>query len=345
MKRTIETKTNGLLRGLSCLTCLGALALGCSSNDDASTGSLTVLLEAEDVIVEGLEPGDDVENIKDGWAVSFDKYLATVGHLDLHLSSDESVEAESEDVYVIDLTDVPASGEELWMFEELEAGRWEFNYETPGAAHGGMRHESVEEDDFDFMVENDFTYHIEGSLEKEDGESCPPSDLADVGDLEPNGNTSGGNDCYDNPNISFTISAQAETVFGPCEIDEVPGVSVPEGGAQTVAISIHGDHIFFNGFPEGDEGGISRQAQWLADCDLNLDGTVTQEELEAVTPADLPVMEDYQFGGAPIEPTDMYQYVRAQLKTQGHYQGEGECPVDGVAHEHGHDEDDHDHDH
>ncbi len=339
MKNTTQPKKTIHTLGITRLTCLGALALGCSASGEGSTGDLTVLLEAEDVITEGLEAGDDVENIRDGWTVTFDKYIAAVGHLDLHLSSDESVDAESADVFVIDLTEVPTSGEELWMFEQIESGRWEFNYETPTAAEGGMRHESVSKDDFDFMFDNEYTYHIKGALEKEDGESCPPAALADVGDTEPNGNKSGENDCYDNPNISFTISAEAETAFGPCEIDEIPGFSVPEGGVQTVAITIHGDHIFFNGFPEGDEGGVYRKAQWLADCDLNLDGAVSQKELEAIKPADLPAMADYQFGGAPIEPTDMYQYVRAQLKTQGHYQGEGECPVDGVAHEHDHDHD------
>ena len=51
----------------------------------------------------------------------------------------------------------------------------------------------------------------------------------------------------------------------------------------------------------------------------------------------------YQLGGSPITPlNDMYDYLSAQLKTQGHFQGEGECPVDGVEHDHGHD---HDHDH
>lgn len=101
-------------------------------------------------------------------------------------------------------------------------------------------------------------------------------------------------------------------------------------------MTIHGDHLFFNGFPEGDEGGVMRLAQWLADCDLNLDGTVTQAELEAIDPAQLPELDDrYQLGGSPITPIDdMYVYVTAQLKTQGHFQGEGECPVDGLAHEH-----------
>jgi len=103
-----------------------------------------------------------------------------------------------------------------------------------------------------------------------------------------------------------------------------------------VAATIHGDHIFFNGFPESGEGGVMRLAQWLADCDLNLDGEVTREELEMIAPADLPEIDTrFQLGGSPITPLlEMWDYVTAQLKTQGHFQGEGECAFDGMAHGH-----------
>ena len=103
-----------------------------------------------------------------------------------------------------------------------------------------------------------------------------------------------------------------------------------------MAATIHGDHLFFNGFPEGDEGGVMRLAQWLADCDLNLDGVVTEAELASIAPSDLPEIDTrFQLGGSPITPlANMLEYVRAQLKTQGHFQGEGECPVDGVEHDH-----------
>ncbi len=333
------------------LFALGCLSLGvtaCGSGDEGDTGSLSVLLEAEDVIVDGLEAGDETANIRDGWDVTFEKYVVVVGDIDLHFSTDEDIEAEAEDIFAVDLKAVGSSGLPLWGFDDLRAGRWEFNYMTSGGAHGALRDDSVEEDDFDEMVEQDWTYLIEGELTNEDGQSCPPASLVEPGDKEPNGNSSGDNDCYDAQSIKFLIGAQAETFFGNCEIDGVPGVSVPSGGTQTVAITIHGDHLFFNGFPTGAEGGVRRQAQWLADCDLDLDGTVTQEELESITPSQLPVMDDFQLGGAPIEPTDMYQYIRAQLKTQGHYQGEGGCEIDGEAvdhsgHDHG-DEDDHDHD-
>jgi len=316
------------------LLLVGAAAVGCGS--DAGTGSLTALLEAEDVIVDGIEAGTGPENMRDGWDVRFDRYIATVGDLDMHLASNEAVDVEGADVFVVDMTDVPSAGLDLWQFDGLRAGRWEFSYATPGAADGAMRHTSVSQADFDEMVANDWTYLIDGTLSNADGESCPPAALAQTGSATPNGNLSGTNPCYDAPTVRFLFGASAETSFGPCEVDEVPGFAVTSGGSSTVSMTLHGDHLFFNGFPEGAEGGVTRLGQWLADCDLNLDGTVTAAELEAVAPAQLPELDfRYQLGGSPITPiNNMYTYVTAQLKTQGHFQGEGECPVDGLGHMH-----------
>lgn len=320
--------------GWTNLLLIGAAAVGCGG-DGGGSGSLTALLEAEDVIVDGIAAGDDPDNIRDGWTVSFDRYIATVGDLDMHLSTNEAVDVEGADVFVVDMTQVPSAGLDLWQFDGMRAGRWEFNYATPGAADGGMRHSSVSQADFDEMVANDWTYLIDGTLSNAAGESCPPAALAEVGSATPNGNMSGTNPCYDAASIRFTFGATAETSYGPCQTDDLPGFAVTDGGSTSVSMTLHGDHLFFNGFPEGDEGGVTRLAQWLADCDLNLDGTVTAAELQAITPAQLPELDDrFQLGGSPITPIDnMYTYVTAQLKTQGHFQGEGECPVDGVGHE------------
>lgn len=317
------------------VACAALFTTACGGEGEAEAGSLTVLLESEDVVSSGLEPGDDVENIRDGWAVQFDKYIVAMGNIDVHLSTDEAVSAEAAEVFVVELTDVPASGLALWNLAGLRAGRWEFNYATPGAGAGSTRHESVAEADYDAMVTNDWTYFVDGVLTMSDGQSCPPAALATPEGAASNGNLSGGNPCYDAPTVRFRFGAAAETSFGPCEVDEVPGFAISANAAQTVAATIHGDHLFFNGFPEGDEGGIMRLAQWLADCDLDLDGTVTQEELRAIAPSALPELDArYQLGGSPITPLeDMYDYVSAQLKTQGHMNGEGECPVDGLAHE------------
>ena len=335
MERQTLKSWNTALGALVCISILGA---GCGGDDEVGTGSLTVLLDNGGAIFDGLEPGNDAINIRDGWSVSADKYIVTVGDIDVHFSTDESLEAEAGEVFVVDLTEVPATGLSLWTLGGLREGRWEFNYATPGAADGSTRHDSVTQADYDEMVAKDWTYLIDGALMKADGESCPPAALANPGGKTANGNTSGGNDCYDAATVRFTIGAAAETRYGPCEIDEVPGFAISDGGTQTVAATVHGDHPFFNGFPEGDESGVSRLAQWLADCDLDLDGTVTEGELQMVALSQLPEIDSrYQLGGSPITPLeDMYDYVISQLKTQGHFQGEGECPVDGVAHDHGH---------
>ena len=186
------------------------------------------------------------------------------------------------------------------------------------------------------MQDTDATYLIAGTLAKSDGQSCPPPNLATPGSATPSGSSDAGQDCYDNASISFEFIANAETVFSHCGLDGIPGFSVAGGSTQTVAATIHGDHPFFNGFPEGDEGGVLRLAQWLADCDLDLDGEVTEKELKSIAPADLAEIDPvrYQLGGSPIKPLDnMWTYLIAQLKTQGHMNGEGECEFDGMGHE------------
>lgn len=319
---------------------LGTVSLlalvGCSSDSGGGSGELSVILEAEDTIAGGLEAGDEVENIKDGWQARYEKFVVTVGDIDVHLATDEAVEAEDDRLFVVDLKSVPASGLPLWNLSGLRAGRWEFNYATSGAAHDASRHASVAASDFDRMVTADATYLISGTLSKAGGVSCPPPSLARPGASRSTKSNAAGHACYDNPSVRFEFLASAETQFGPCELDGVPGFSIAEGSTQTVAATIHGDHIFFNGFPEGDEGGVVRLAQWLADCDLNLDGNVTRAELEAIAPSALGEIDArYQLGGAPITPlTNMWTYVTGQLKTQGHMNGEGECPFDGMAHDH-----------
>ena len=334
----MQRSTHNLMNAaLGAMACLGLVATGCG--EETGTGTLSIMLDHGGAIFDGLQPGTDASNLRDGWAATVDKYIVTVGDIDVHLSTDEEVESEAGEVFVVDLTEVPSTGLPLWNMEGLRDGRWEFNYSTPGAADGSTRHDSVSQADYDAMVAGDWTYLVDGTLTKSDGQSCPPASLAMPGSKMPNGNMSGTNDCYDAPTVRFNIGATAETSYGPCEVDEVPGFALADGGSQTVAATVHGDHIFFNGFPEGDEGGVMRLAQWIADCDLNLDGTVTRAELEAIAPSQLSEIDTrYQLGGSPVTPlNNMYDFVVGQLKTQGHFQGEGECPVDGKAHDHGHD--------
>jgi hypothetical protein len=110
-------------------------------------------------------------------------------------------------------------------------------------------------------------------------------------------------------------------------------------GSSTAFMTVHGDHLFFNGFPAGDEGVVTRRAGWLALVDdaTGADGTVDNDDLEA-TPISILPSADYSLSGAPMVEgmavTNMSLYARAQLQTQGHLNGEGECLANGVGHMH-----------
>lgn len=292
------------------------LAAGCT---DTPTGDLTVLLQAEDTIPDGLAPGAGVENIVDGWTVRFDTYAIVVG--DVHLARDaEGLEVHDESVWAVDLAAIGGGGIQLASFEAIDAVRWDhFEYRTPHP-DGAARHESLDAAIFDEMVANDWTYLVEGTLTKPDGESCPPGAM-----------------CRAATEIRFRLGATIDAAFGPCEAEEgLPGVTVTTSGA-TAAITIHGDHIFFDAFPSGAEV-IARRAQWLADADLDGDDVVTSEELMAIDAAALFPSDTYSLAGSPYPIEDAFDYVRGQLATQGHFQGEGECPwtVDGMMGGHDH---------
>jgi len=280
-------------------------AIGCAG----PTGDVTVLLDAEDTITEGLDAGEGDEDIVDGWSVRFSKYVVAVGDVRLARTADGQ-EAHDDAVRVIDLAALPPGGVELVRFETLDAVRWDrFEYATPHAG-GATRDESVSEADFEEMVANEWTYLIEGTLENPSGQSCPP-----------------GEECRAATILSFRVGASVGTTFGPCEgQDGLPGVTVTEGGTA-VSITIHGDHLFFDTFPSAAEV-IERRAQWLANADTDGDDTISTDELMAIDAAALFPSSTYSLAGAPFPIETAFDFVRSQLATQGHFQGEGECPWD-----------------
>jgi len=288
--------------------------------------------------VEGIAPGDGVEDIQDGWQVSFAKYIISVGQIELHRASHDPVA--NDEIYAVDLKKIPENGLPLWSFTNLKADTWTFNYglvnDTTVVPHASVKDNSQAADgnaDFAALKQNDWTYLIEGTLTQTNGRSCPPPSLANIPAGKAPVGLHRGVSCYANSTVAFRLAIQAETHYTNCEVNGMPGVSISADGTQSVAITIHGDHIFFNGFPSGSEGGVMRLAQWLADSDLNLDGSVTQDELERIKPADLVEIDSrYQLSAAQLN--DMWDYIAAQLRTQGHFQGEGECTAEGEAHEH-----------
>ncbi|MBM4291071.1 MAG: hypothetical protein FJ138_06175 [Deltaproteobacteria bacterium] len=321
-----------------------AALLSCDDEAEEGTGVVRFVLQAEDLVTRGIAAGEGSADIRDGWAARFDSYRVALTGVELRSGAEARRAPES---YMVDLTRVPESGFPGWSLAGVPARRWDVWYETPLASEvpaeelaaalpdGDLTSAADEQAAATRMRSEGLSYLIAGALSAAGGASCPPRDLATPPPgATPTRQNERGDDCFAAAEVRFELAVGAEALYGPCELDGVPGVAVPSGGEVTVALTLHVDHMFFNGFPEGSEAGVQRLAQWLADCDLDLDGVVTMEELGRVAPAQ--VLDDrFQLGGAPVSQlATMADYMRAQLMTQGHYQGEGECAVNGVAHEH-----------
>ncbi len=309
------------------------IALACVFACTSPSGSIDVFIEAEDTIVSGIEAGAGPDDMQDGWTATFDRYAAVLGDVELQLATDDTVQAGLPGQVAIDLAGIAPSGASLGRIGDTPAGRYEIRYRQGSAREA--TNVDLDAVDFEEMVAGDCTYLVSGAITRADGRSCP-STLADV----PAGRTPDADGCFPAPAVSFRWCASAPAAYGPCQSENGPsGVALTQGGALA-SLTIHGDHLFFNGFPEGEEGGVVRLAQWLADADLDLNGEVTRAELERIALEDVVEFDGrYELGGAPPLPNlpgettpepmdDLWSYVRTQLRTQGHLNGEGECPVD-----------------
>lgn len=275
---------------------IAAFSAGCGSESDGGgTGSVRVLLTAEETITDGLDKGTDVENTQD-YNVRYSKFLATVGNVKLGASNGQRA-ASIDEVYVVDMKQVGEAGIELGLVDELQAGEWDkFGFETPLAAAGAKAGKGVSSEDLAKMIDQGWTYWIEGVVEGDQGD------------------------------VQFVIQTDTPTLFTDCEYEGEPGVTVVEDGTATATITLHGDHIFFNAFPTGTEGSIKRLSGWVIDADQDGDGLVVTDDLLAVDATEVfTTARGYSLDGAPIPIANALDYVRAQLATQGHYKGEGEC--------------------
>ncbi|MFN7697700.1 MAG: hypothetical protein ACK6CU_27820 [Deltaproteobacteria bacterium] len=308
---TVRLTTDLLAGGARCLggfaaAALGAAVAGCGGSS-APTGELTVAIQSEDTITGGLSAGMGDEDIVDGWDVTFDKYIAAFGEVHIHAMAAGGSDVHTDANLVIDLRTVPETGRVVGT-RTLPEGRYSFEYDMPHATAALTRDGSVSQADFDRMVAEECSYLIAGTAT--------------------NGSRS----------IDFDFCLDAEARYECSAMEGMEGIAV-SAGATTAFMTIHGDHLFFNGFPVGDEAVVRRRAGWLALVDdaTGADGTVDNADLEA-TPISILPSADYSLAGAPMVEgmavTNMALYARAQLVTQGHLNGEGECLANGVGHMH-----------
>ena len=135
------------------------------------------------------------------------------------------------------------------------------------------------------MREHGWSMYVEGELTKPDGQSCAPD--------EPD-------DCVPaTRSASPGASTRARATTIAARRTATSAWPSRAGGTTHHAFTIHGDHWFFNGFPQGAEI-VERRAQWVADADLDRDGETTIDELRETRASDAFPSSEYSLSGSPI---------------------------------------------
>lgn len=97
--------------------------------------------------------------------------------------------------------------------------------------------------------------------------------------------------------------------------------SVPDGDTGQTQLTIHGDHLFYESLVDHDAG---LRFGPLAAADADADGELTPSELAAFSGIDFQALDHYNVpAGSNID--NLWDYLRAQVETLGHIDGEGHC--------------------
>ncbi|MBU8896637.1 hypothetical protein KRR26_13550 [Corallococcus sp. M34] len=265
---------------------LGLSVLGLVSCS-GSPGNVTFTTYGEDFI----EKEIPAAAFADGWSIRYSKFLVTLGELKVSKHGGD-VAADRADARVFDVH--KPGPVNVAAFTDLPSDTWdEVQYSIapwPNATAATADAADVEQ-----MKKEGWSIYVEGTATK--------------------GSTT----------KRFRWGFPLNTLYEHCESPDVgKGVTVPSGGTETVQLTIHGDHLFFDDLQSAD---ARMRFDAIAAADklgiVGPDGEVTLEELAAVDLTELPANQ-YGTGGA-ANVHNLRDFVSALARTLGHYRGEGEC--------------------
>lgn len=262
---------------------LPLLASACGGEEP---GTIKVTVYGEEFIEEGI-PADA---FSDGWAVTFDSFLVSIGNI-AGQAGHGNEEVGDPAFYIVDLAQ-PSGGEgfEVTTFDAPPGHYDHFGYQIAPAPSATAPHADAA--DATAMKASGYSVWVRGSATK--------TEVTKTFDW------------------GFTL----KLTYAHCDL----GGSV-DGNELVAQATIHADHLFYDD-AVSEEPNLAFQL--IADADgadgTTADGTITFDELAAV---DIRGQTRYQVGSlkdpAGNTITNLLQYIQHQVVTLGHINGEGHC--------------------
>jgi hypothetical protein len=266
-----------------------ALLSGCSWDDEAEgSGNASFNVWGEDYIEREIPAGD----VEDGWRIKFSKFLIVLGDISV---ADKNAGAAGK-VGSTQLLDLVSPGpHDVGALNGIEARGWdEVGYSVLAIQPSTAVHSSATGDDATLMRNGGFSVYVAGTA-------------ANGGATKTFG-------------WGFTNSTRYDDCVAEVDGKETPGIAVTSGGNESVQLTIHGDHFFYDDLASPD---ALVRFNAMAAADTNDNGEVTLEELGQVKLVDI---DEGTYGtGSASHVDDLAAFVQALTLTLGHYRGEGHC--------------------
>ena len=276
--------------GISVLLLITGIGLsGCSSDDEAAgSGNASFNVWGEEYIEQEI-PAADVE---DGWTIEFTKFLVVIGNISV---ADRNAGAAGE-ISGTQLFNLVSPGpHDVGVLSSLEARSWDkVGYSVPAIDAQTKVHSSATSDDAALMRAGRFSVHVAGSATK----GSATKTFA----------------------WGFTNSTRYDDCVADVEGKETHGIVITNGGNESVQLTIHGDHFFYDDLASQEA--VVRFNN-MAAADANSNGEVTLDELAQVKLVD--VAEGTYGTGSASHVDDLGAFVQALTTTIGHFRGEGHC--------------------
>ena len=254
------------------------------SHDEGEPGTLALTVAGSALV----ESGITADKVVDGWAISFDRFLVSVGDFEAgHGHDNPEIVHEDETFYVFDLAkDSGGKGFALASIE-VDGGHYDhYGYRVAPSADAKVV--NADQADVDVMKAGGYAVWIKGSATKD----------ADTRTFE----------------WGFTVA----TVNDHCHSE-----AMVDGNTATVQFTLHGDRLFQDSLIAAMP---KMTFQLIANADAGTpgDGVVTENELTAIDITGLPA-GSYDSGSLAL--TNLWDYIEQEVTLMGQIDGDGECGV------------------
>ena len=295
--------TNTHAIGSIALAALLALT-ACGGDETEGTGSLRVRISGEQGAKVGYPFTADGETIGfvDGWSLTFDTVVAGVGGVRLRTASGEEAVVDVDDVVAELRVEDPLA----WTLEGIPARRWDrVSYDLLVPPVGARNLGAVSETTLARMRTLGAALYVAGT-------ATPATGAA----------------------VTFELYLPDAVAADSCVsgLDETNGVIVAANTVNDVELTLHLDHFFFDSLTDD---AVMRFEAIGAAANLTnhvtLDDLTTQDLTELRNTAGSPLIDEagapivYDPGAAPLAAQTLREFIRANARTVGHFNGEGHC--------------------